>query len=368
MEDSVKAFSVDYNPINKDNTFTGGDFISGNITLELAKDCKINSLYVQIKGKANVLWTEHYGKTVVVYSDKEKFFSIKQSVIQEFKGQGKFAVYNINLIHSKLCIIGGYVYPFTFQIPSEDLPPTFKGSFGKVQYRVKAYLSRSMRPDSKANVPFTITSKANSNCSPELMTPQHSIKDQKLKLFNSGKVVMDVKIDKMGFCQGEGMQVTAYIQNSSSRDIKPKYCLYMKTSFFAKGKRKVKTKDLVKEVGEPIPPSASQNVTRVITAPATIGLSILNCSVIKHEYRLRVYLDVKYTSDPEVKFPIVILPSSASPALDQHPANGGYGSYGVYGFEAFGNPSPTSAASEPSAPPPPPSYGTYSLYPSLSGT
>ena len=87
---------------------------------------------------------------------------------------------------------------------------------------------------------------------------------------------------------GEAIQVTAYIQNSSSRDIKPKYCLYLKTSFFANGKKKVKTKDLVKEVGEPIPHSAGQNVIRVITAPATAEVSILNCSIIKHEYRLKV--------------------------------------------------------------------------------
>ena len=91
------------------------------------------------------------------------------------------------------------------------------------------------------------------------------------------------------FClAGEGMQVTAYIQNSSSRDIKPKYCLYRKTTYFANKHRKVTTKDLMKEVGEPIPPSASQNVTRVITLPTTTKVSILNCSIIKNEYRLRV--------------------------------------------------------------------------------
>lgn len=89
MEDNVKAFSVAYNPINGDNTFSAGDYISGNVTVELAKDCKITSLYVQLKGKARVRWTEHYGKTVVVYSNKEKYFSLKQSLIQEFKGQGK---------------------------------------------------------------------------------------------------------------------------------------------------------------------------------------------------------------------------------------------------------------------------------------
>jgi len=84
------------------------------------------------------------------------------------------------------------------------------------------------------------------------------------------------------------MQVTAYLQNSSTRDIKPKYCLYLKTSYFAGKKRKVTTKDLVKEVGEPIPRSASQHVTRVISVPPTADVSIFNCAVLKHEYRLRV--------------------------------------------------------------------------------
>ncbi|KAJ3583103.1 hypothetical protein NHX12_034465 [Muraenolepis orangiensis] len=98
MEDTVKAFSVVYNPINKDNTFTGGDYISGSVTLELAKDCKIKSLYVQIKGKAKVRWTENYGRTVVVYSDKQKFFRIKQSVIQEFKGQASWGCPNLDII------------------------------------------------------------------------------------------------------------------------------------------------------------------------------------------------------------------------------------------------------------------------------
>ena len=99
----MKAFSVYYNHINNEGTFTGGDWISGNIKLELSKDCKINSLYVQIKGKAKVLWSEDHGRTSTVYSSTEKFLSIKQSVIQELKGQGKCAVYNMNLIH--MCIM-----------------------------------------------------------------------------------------------------------------------------------------------------------------------------------------------------------------------------------------------------------------------
>lgn len=92
------------------------------------------------------------------------------------------------------------------------------------------------------------------------------------------------------FHAGEGMKVLACIQNSSSREIKPKYCIYRKHSFFAEGKRRVHTKDLLKEVGEPIPPSSNQNVMRVINIPHDAEPSILNCSIIKVEYRLRVRL------------------------------------------------------------------------------
>ncbi len=148
-------------------------------------------------------------------------------------------------------------------------------------------------------------------------TPQHESKDKKMKLFTSGTVAMDVDLEKSGFFQGEsshsdsendspisqfhisgcfwcfwfageGLKVLANIQNNSSREIKPKYCVYRKHSFFAQGKRRLSTKDLLKEVGEPIPPSAHEKVTRVITIPHDAEPSILNCTIIKVEYRLRV--------------------------------------------------------------------------------
>lgn len=142
-------------------------------------------------------------------------------------------------------------------------------------------------------------------------------------------------VNKVVLClSGDGIKVVAYIQNKSSRGIKPKYCLYEKHSYFANRKRKVSTYNLLKEVGEVIPPSSSQTVTRIITIPSTTRLSILNGNIIAVEHRLKVgiclsgntasfvdqqdcmmmmdyvsqvYLDVKYASDPEIKFPIVIL-------------------------------------------------------------
>lgn len=76
MTNSVKSFTVGYDPINQDNVFTCGDSIKGQITLDVAGACRMKSLCIKLKGKAEVKWWESYGRTVVRFHKKEKFFTI----------------------------------------------------------------------------------------------------------------------------------------------------------------------------------------------------------------------------------------------------------------------------------------------------
>lgn len=313
------------------------------------------------------MWTERHGQTTVVYHSKDKYFSLKHYFIKDKNvkdDDNVLLLTNNGEIYSSVVAPGCHVYPFNFQIPIQEMPSSFTGCVGKIVYSLEAKLSRSMRIAKKDSTKINFVSRADLSSDPGLMTPQHECKDKKMKLFTSGTVAMDVNLEKTGFFQGEGLKVVACIENNSSREIKPKYCVYRKHSFFAQGKRRVSTKDLLKEVGEVIPPSANENVTRVIAIPHDAEPSILNCSNIKVEYRLRVYLDVKYASDPEIKFPIVILPALQVPAMAPPPAASGFG------FEPFGNTNPPAwgvvppqppAASQPLDPPPP--YGAYGMYP-----
>ncbi|XP_008299391.1 arrestin domain-containing protein 3-like isoform X3 [Stegastes partitus] len=369
MSSTVKKLEVTFNPINKNNTFTCGDTVCGQVALEVAKDCEIESLSIKFKGKAEVLWTERHGKTTVTYHSKDKYFSFKHYFTGGGKEEGDeqtlLPTQNLNT-YSNVVAPGTHVYPFSFQIPFQDMPSSFKGSVGKVVFLLEATLSRSMRINKRDSTKINFVSNVDWNSVPGLMTPQHESKEKKSILFSSGTVAMDVNIEKTGFVQGEGLKVVAFIQNNSSREIKPKYCVYRKHSFFARGKRRLDTKNLFKEVGDPIPPSSNQNVTRVITIPHDLEPSILNCSILKVEYRLRVYLDVKYASDPELKFPIIILPAYQRSTAAAPPAAAGFG------FEPFGNPNPpvwgTVAPQPPTEPQPsdpPPPYGAYGMYPPM---
>lgn len=87
MSSNIKSFSMKYYHINKGNIFTSGDHVKGRIKLELEKECKIDSLCVKLKGKAEVKWKEKYGQIVIPYYNKEKYFSIKQFLIEDGKGK-----------------------------------------------------------------------------------------------------------------------------------------------------------------------------------------------------------------------------------------------------------------------------------------
>ncbi|XP_051924645.1 arrestin domain-containing protein 3-like [Hippocampus zosterae] len=328
---NVKNFSVEYNLTHRSNVFSSGDYITGRVAFEVTKDCKIDSLWVKMKGKAKVRWFEHYGKTVVVYKNKEKYFSIKTFIFQDGYG-------------NNLVTRGSHTYPFTFQIPQLNLPSSFKGSHGKIKYTLEANLRRSMRTDCKAKTHFRVINKRHSDMF--LTSPQQGITEKKMNFFSSGTVQMEVNIEKTGFFQGEGIKVVAYILNRSSRGIRPKYCLYKKYSYFASSKRRVETKNIIKEVGESIPPSAGHSVTRIISIPPTTCPSILNCNIIKAEYRLKVYLDVKYALDPEIKFPIVVLPSLQGSVEQQLPTKPGF----EHNSNMGGN---MNFMQEPNSPPPP---------------
>lgn len=89
MSSTVKSLKVTYNPINETNTFTNGDTVSGQVTLEVTKDCQISSLSVKFKGKAKVMWSERHGNTTVVYHSKEKYFTIKHYFIHDKKPEGE---------------------------------------------------------------------------------------------------------------------------------------------------------------------------------------------------------------------------------------------------------------------------------------
>ncbi|KAM9821912.1 arrestin domain-containing protein 3-like isoform 1-T1 [Syngnathus typhle] len=343
---TIKNFSIEYDSINSQNIFTNGDTINGRIIVEVSKETPIQSLTFIGKGSARVRWQEHHGQHTRHYWSDEKYYEIKQHILRagtEFIAKGR------------------HVFPFSFNVPNSKMPSTFKSSLGRIVHKLKAELKQSMKLTKKAKAHFTFVSKADTDI-PGLMEPQHDCTDKKLTVFGSGTIAMDVYTPKMGYQPGEDVHVKVEIHNQSSRDLKPKFELYRKQSFFAQGHRRVHTEEIVKDKLESVNGRSKEVLKKVITIPRNIPPSILNSSIIKLEYRLKIYLDVKYAKDPEIKLPIVVLPTFEVPSAKQPPGPA------AYGFEEFGNSNQQSWSVTPQFSDVPPPYGAHTLYPTMSNS
>ncbi|XP_020561654.1 actin cytoskeleton-regulatory complex protein PAN1-like [Oryzias latipes] len=285
---TIKTFEIHYNAINIQKTFTNGDTMTGKVVLETTKGLKIKSLVFVGKGRARVCWRENQGDKHHVYWANEKFYSVKHHVLAGTVFIGK----------------GRHEFLFSFKIPERDMPSTFNSPVGKVIHKVKAELKQSLKLTKKAKAHFTFVSKSNMD---GLQEPQSGCKDKGLSS-GSGNVSLDVHTPKRGYMQGEALSFKVEINNCSSSSVKPKFELYEKRSYFAQGHKKQETNKILNGRIDDGSSQESGHLSKTITIPAQLAPSILNCSIIKLEYRLRIYLDIEFAKDPEVKLPIVVLP------------------------------------------------------------
>ncbi|KAL6465485.1 hypothetical protein MHYP_G00256180 [Metynnis hypsauchen] len=363
MSSTIKELTLTYDPVNETNTFTSGDVLQGRVFLEVAKEAKIDCFYVKCKGDADVSWTERHNDRNHTYHSHERYFKLKQVFIED---PSKPARNEPNVIisagetYSNVVRPGRHVFPFSFQLPHGNMPPSFKGYYGSVKYILEVRLDRSWKMDR--------TAKAEINFAPRLcagvnsMSPQSAAIDKKMKFFTSGSASMRATIDKMGYMQGDVIRISTNVDNSSSRELKLKYSLEQKQVFYAQGRSKYSSKTIFKVVGDPVPNGSKQIVNTDLKIPPNLELTVASCSIIKVEYILKVYLDVPYASDPEIKFPVFIYPAGQGPW--QSPPS----------FQPFGPTPPPQAAFGPNPPPqvpfgPSPPGATFGpapgLYPSL---
>ncbi|XP_014881704.1 arrestin domain-containing protein 3-like [Poecilia latipinna] len=164
-------------------------------------------------------------------------------------------------------------------------------------------------------------------------------------VLGSGKVSMTVHTRQRGYKQGEALRVRLEIENLSSRLVKPKFVLDEKKIYFGIHRSKIQKHEILKEKADAVESfSGKTTVIKEITIPRELSPSILNCSIIKLEYRLKVYLEITCEADLVVKLPIVIIPELS----EENPS---------------GRPNQPAWMSQPMGLPPP--YEEYAMYPSF---
>lgn len=291
----IKDFRVTYEAINEEGTFSEGDTITGSVTFTLTKDTKVKGLVVKAKGDANVHWTEGSGEDQETYSAHRRYFKDKECLIPEnAKGTALPK--------------GAHHFKFKCKIPQGDMPSSFKGKYGKIVYMLEAKMSRSWRWPSKAREELNFVSKSLSHHG-HVMCPQSGSVDKKTGVFTKGQIRMSADINRKVCSPGDTLSVVAKICNSSSKKMKPKFSLHQNIVYRADGSTNTNDKSLCKMVGETIKENSEETVSCQIKIPDDVIHTLTNCEIISVEHYLKVYLDISFAFDPEVVFPLIIVPS-----------------------------------------------------------
>lgn len=80
---SVKSLTMTYDAQNENGTFSEGDTVTGTVTLALEKNITVQTVFVKIKGDAEVRWTKKTNDHTHTYSAHRRYFKLKQFLIPE---------------------------------------------------------------------------------------------------------------------------------------------------------------------------------------------------------------------------------------------------------------------------------------------
>ncbi|XP_061624003.1 arrestin domain-containing protein 3-like isoform X1 [Phyllopteryx taeniolatus] len=290
---TITNFSIEYDAISRQNGFTNGDAVRGRIIVEASKETRIKSLTLIAKGKGEAHSTDEDSS----FSVYEKYYTIRQHILEEARQEGE----------TKVIAQGRHAFPFSFKIPEREMPSSFKCTLCKIVHKLKAELKQSMKLLKKTETYFKFVSKP-AMAIPGIMVPQHGCKNTSVKFFGSGTVTMDVYTDRLGYKQGETLRVRAEILNHSTRSVTPVVKFYLKENSFGNGLQSLVVKKILQMEAPAVASTSKKTVMKEIPIPRRLPPSMLNCSIFRLEYELKVHVDIKYTVDEGVTIPVVVLP------------------------------------------------------------
>ncbi|XP_029960028.1 arrestin domain-containing protein 3-like [Salarias fasciatus] len=289
-----KNLKLTLEALNQQGTYSEGDTVIGTLSFNLKSDTKVKSISVKAKGDAKVEWKEDSGNSTTHYKGHVRYFKLKQDLVAKDTG-------------GTVLRRGPHNFTFSFQIPQWVMPSSFEGKNGKIVYMVEAKISRSWRWPSSVKTEINFFSRH----FPSIRLAMHPLSgsvDKEVGIFSSGQLHMTASVNQ-GVCSpGDTLSASARIRNASSKSVKPKFSLHQKVVYSVKKSTKTSDKVISKMVGDTITPRSEVTVPCEVKIPVDAACTLCNCQIISLEYYLKVYLDVSFAFDPEVVFPLLVVP------------------------------------------------------------
>uniref|UniRef100_A0A4W3GMX0 Arrestin domain containing 4 n=1 Tax=Callorhinchus milii TaxID=7868 RepID=A0A4W3GMX0_CALMI len=202
---------------------------------------------------------------------------------------------------------GKHEFPFRFQLPQEPLVTSFNGKYGSVQYWVTAIVDQPSVPSLSVKREFNVTGHIDVNA-PALLSPISKNREKTVScwFFTSGPISVNAKIERRGFCNGEAIPIYAEFENCSSRLIVPKAAIYQTQTYLVNEKTRTFKQMIANVRGNHIASGSTDSWNGKALKIPPVTPSILDCSVIRVEYSLAVYVHIPGAKRLMLELPLVI--------------------------------------------------------------
>lgn len=113
---------------------------------------------------------------------------------------------------------GTHSYPFAFQL-KHLLPSSFRGTYGKIKYKLEFVVDKPWQFDEKYEVPLTIVRSLDLNYDLYARVPQQKQTTRNVGFIGSGPVSLHVHIPRTGVVPGELLPLQVIVSNFSSTEV-----------------------------------------------------------------------------------------------------------------------------------------------------
>jgi len=277
--------------------YFGGQTVNGQVIVDASEEqTNIKSVEVKLKGKGEV----HFTETVTKYRTNDEGQRESYQDTDHFRNKETYLKTKV-LLHAGNVHAGRNVYPFTFLLPG-NLPCSFEGRHGNVRYQLQAKLDRSgfLTFDKKKKHFITVNSLVDLNQMPSITQPA-SFSDTKTfgcLCCTSGPLTSSVYLPRVGYAPGEGIPVSAEVENLSNKTMnKTQAKLIQDIVFRGHCEFQERSKHITRIIQEvkrgEIEPGSSEtweavNVNVPAVPPTGLGG---NCSIMDVSYRLEFHVD-----------------------------------------------------------------------------
>ncbi|KXJ68731.1 arrestin domain-containing protein 3-like [Aedes albopictus] len=198
---------------NPHGVYLPGQTLSGNVDLRLDEPVEIRGIALQIKGIAEVNWSETTGdgssRQVIYYHGR-----------QDYMNSTTYLAGNKDGAMLQL-LPGTHSFQFLFDLP-ENLVTSVEAKHGHIRYTVKVILERSWKVDHSYKVAFTVLRHV--NLIEENFAVRLPSKMAKVKTFCCGPcvsapILMTAETPVSGYVPGQTIAVRIEVDNQSHKNV-----------------------------------------------------------------------------------------------------------------------------------------------------